>query len=137
MEEPTGPDPRLDGPVDQIEAQTARYHAVSASMSSTHMPTWPSPWRSTTTTWPWPAPGDGWGPCPASEQVWTDPDLVLRFIRAAHRRARDRTRRTPPPHAGTSRPGPFCGTCGGHRGPHTVHHDQAAHERARRRELRR
>ncbi len=35
MEEPTGPDPRLDGPVDQIEAQTARYHAVSASMSST------------------------------------------------------------------------------------------------------
>ena len=38
-----------------------------------------------------------------------------------------------PPHAGRSRSGPFCGTCGGHRGPHTVHHDQAAHERARRR----
>jgi hypothetical protein len=49
------------------------------------------------------------------------------------RRARDRTRRTPPPHAGTSRPGSFCGACGGHRGPHTVHHDQAAHDRARRR----
>jgi endogenous inhibitor of DNA gyrase (YacG/DUF329 family) len=49
------------------------------------------------------------------------------------RRAHDRTRRTPPPHAGTSRPGAFCGACGGHRGPHTVHHDQAAHDRARRR----
>jgi predicted nucleic acid-binding Zn ribbon protein len=51
----------------------------------------------------------------------------------ARRRARDRTHRTPPPHAGTSRPGPFCGACGGHRGPHTFHHDQAAHDRARRR----
>jgi hypothetical protein len=39
----------------------------------------------------------------------------------------------PPPHAGTSRPGPYCAGCGGHRGPHTVHHDQAAHDRARRR----
>jgi Protein of unknown function (DUF2786) len=39
----------------------------------------------------------------------------------------------PPPHAGSSRPGHFCGPCGGHRGPHTTHHDQAAHERARRR----
>jgi len=48
------------------------------------------------------------------------------------RRARDRTRR-PPPHAGTSRPGPFCGACGGHRGPHTLHHDQVAHDRAWRR----
>jgi hypothetical protein len=27
----------------------------------------------------------------------------------------------------------FCGSWGGHRGPHTVHHDQAAHDRARRR----
>jgi endogenous inhibitor of DNA gyrase (YacG/DUF329 family) len=51
------------------------------------------------------------------------------------RRARDRSRRTtPPPHAGTSRPGSFYGACGGHRGPpHTVHHDQAAHDRAWRR----
>jgi endogenous inhibitor of DNA gyrase (YacG/DUF329 family) len=49
------------------------------------------------------------------------------------RRQRDRARRNPPPHAGTSRPGPFCGSCGGHRGPHTLHHDQAAHDRARRR----
>jgi hypothetical protein len=50
------------------------------------------------------------------------------------RRARDRARtHRPPPHAGTSRPGPFCRSCGGHRGPHTVHHDQAAHDRARRR----
>ena len=37
------------------------------------------------------------------------------------------------PHTGTSRPGAFCGSCGGHRGSHTVHHDQAAHDRARRR----
>jgi endogenous inhibitor of DNA gyrase (YacG/DUF329 family) len=50
------------------------------------------------------------------------------------RRQRDRARtHRPPPHAGRSRPGPFCSACGGHRGPHTVHHDQAAHERARRR----
>jgi endogenous inhibitor of DNA gyrase (YacG/DUF329 family) len=49
------------------------------------------------------------------------------------RRAHDRARRNPPPHAGSSRFGPFCGTCGGHRGPHTFHHDQDAHDRARRR----
>jgi endogenous inhibitor of DNA gyrase (YacG/DUF329 family) len=50
------------------------------------------------------------------------------------RRTRDRARtHRPPPHAGSSRPGPFCGACGGHRGPHTFHHDQAAHDRARRR----
>jgi endogenous inhibitor of DNA gyrase (YacG/DUF329 family) len=49
------------------------------------------------------------------------------------RRARDHTRRAPPPHARTSRPGPYCGSCDGHRGPHTLHHDQAAHDRARRR----
>jgi hypothetical protein len=48
-----------------------------------------------------------------------------RRAREEARRARDRSRRSPPPHAGTSRPGPFCGSCGGHRGPHTVHHDQA------------
>jgi Protein of unknown function (DUF2786) len=47
-------------------------------------------------------------------------------------RQRQRAHR-PPPHAGRSRPGPFCGACGGHRGPHTSHHDQAAHDRARRR----
>jgi hypothetical protein len=51
------------------------------------------------------------------------------------RRQRERThsQHRPPPHAATSRPGPWCGTCGGHRGPHAHHHDQAAHERARRR----
>jgi hypothetical protein len=49
------------------------------------------------------------------------------------RRARERAYRRPPPHAGSSRPGPFCGACGGHRGVHTHHHNQAAHERARRR----
>jgi hypothetical protein len=47
-------------------------------------------------------------------------------------RQRQRTHR-PPPHAGSIRPGPFCAACGGHRGPHTAHHDQAAHERAQRR----
>jgi hypothetical protein len=31
-------------------------------------------------------PDDGWRPCPASGQVWTDPDQVLRFVCAAHRR---------------------------------------------------
>ena len=55
----------------------------------------------------------------------------------ARRQREEQARRTrsrrPPPHAGTSRPGTYCGTCGGHRGPHTVHHDQAAHDRARRR----
>jgi hypothetical protein len=50
------------------------------------------------------------------------------------RRARERTRaHRPPPHQGSSRSGPFCGACGGHRGAHTYHHDQAAHDRARRR----
>jgi hypothetical protein len=29
---------------------------------------------------------DGWRPCPASGQVWTDPDQVLRFVCATHRR---------------------------------------------------
>jgi hypothetical protein len=61
--------------------------------------------------------------------------------RRAHEEARRRreeqayrTRsRRPPPHAGASRPGPYCSACGGHRGAHTLHHDQAAHDRARRR----
>jgi hypothetical protein len=29
---------------------------------------------------------DGWRPCTAPGQVWTDPDLVLRWICARHRR---------------------------------------------------
>ena len=29
---------------------------------------------------------DGWRPCPASGQVWTDPDQVLRFVCTTHRR---------------------------------------------------
>jgi hypothetical protein len=52
------------------------------------------------------------------------------------RRQRERARRRasqPPPHAGTSRPGTWCGACGGTRGPHTFHHDNDAHERAWRR----
>lgn len=47
-------------------------------------------------------------------------------------RARQRASQ-PPPHAGTSRPRVFCGACGGLRAEHTYHHDDAAHERARRR----
>jgi hypothetical protein len=50
------------------------------------------------------------------------------------RRQRQRARaHQPPPHAGTSRPRVFCGACGGLRATHTYHHDDAAHERARRR----
>jgi Protein of unknown function (DUF2786) len=49
-----------------------------------------------------------------------------------HRRQRSRTHQ-PPPHAGTSRPRSFCGACGGLRAAHTHHHDDAVHERARRR----
>jgi hypothetical protein len=52
------------------------------------------------------------------------------------RRQRERARQRasqPPPHAGTSRPGAWCGPCGGIRGPHTYHHDDQAHQRARRR----
>jgi len=60
-------------------------------------------------------------------------DDARRRAREDARRARDRTRRTPPPHAGTSRPSPYCSGCGGHRGPPSFHHDQAAHDRARRR----
>jgi hypothetical protein len=30
--------------------------------------------------------GDGWRPCTAPGQVWTDPDQVLRFVCATHRR---------------------------------------------------
>jgi Protein of unknown function (DUF2786) len=48
-------------------------------------------------------------------------------------RARQRSHRQPPPHAGTSRPGSWCGACGGTRAAHTFHHDDAAHERAHRR----
>jgi Protein of unknown function (DUF2786) len=44
-----------------------------------------------------------------------------------------RQRHQPPPHAGTSRPGTWCGACGGLRGPHTYHHDDAAHARVHRR----
>jgi hypothetical protein len=52
------------------------------------------------------------------------------------RRQRERARQRasqPPPHAGTSRPSTWCGPCGGLRGPHTYHHDDAAHARTRRR----
>ena len=61
-------------------------------------------------------------------------EAARRAREEARRRQRERARaHRPPPHAGSSRPGPFCGDCGGHRGPHTHHHDQAAHDRARRR----
>jgi Protein of unknown function (DUF2786) len=51
----------------------------------------------------------------------------------ARRRRRAWQERQPPPHAGTSQPQSWCRACGGCRGPHTMHHDDAAHERARRR----
>jgi hypothetical protein len=60
-------------------------------------------------------------------------DTASRAREEQARRQRDRARRQPPPHTGTSRAGPFCSVCGGHRGPHTLQHDQAAHDRARRR----
>jgi hypothetical protein len=31
-------------------------------------------------------PSDGWWPCTAPGQVWTDPDLVLRWVCTRHRR---------------------------------------------------
>ena len=31
-------------------------------------------------------PDDGWRPCTARGQVWTDPELVLRFVCGEHRR---------------------------------------------------
>ncbi len=51
----------------------------------------------------------------------------------AHRQRERARSHQPPPHAGTSRPGTWCGPCGGVRGPHTYHHDDAAHQRAWRR----
>jgi hypothetical protein len=49
------------------------------------------------------------------------------------RRQRARQDHQPPPHAGPSQPRSWCGECAGYRGQHTSHHDDAAHERARRR----
>jgi hypothetical protein len=84
---------------------------------------------------PTPANKPPTAPASAPEQArQRTQDDARRHAHEEHtRRARDRSRRTPPPHAGTSRPGPYCAGCGGHRGPHTFHHDQAAHDRARRR----
>jgi hypothetical protein len=63
-------------------------------------------------------------------------EAARRAHEEARRRREEQARHArahrPPPHHGASR-GPFCGACDGHRGPHTLHHDQAAHERARRR----
>jgi hypothetical protein len=64
----------------------------------------------------------------------TRQDRWQREDQERHRRQRERARtHQPPPHAGTSRPRVFCGACGGLRATHTYHHDDAAHERARRR----
>jgi hypothetical protein len=61
-------------------------------------------------------------------------DARRRAYEDTGRRQRERARsHQPPPHAGTSRPGTWCDPCGGMRGPHTYHHDDAAHQRARRR----
>jgi hypothetical protein len=73
----------------------------------------------------------------AEQARWRAEEEATRRAREERRRreeqAHQRRAHRPPPHAGSSRPGPFCGACGGHRGPHTTHHDQAAQERARRR----
>jgi hypothetical protein len=58
------------------------------------------------------------------------------------RQERQEQRQPPPPGANGQRPGAtgsgtrrkvHCGQCGGQRAQHTVHHDQAAHQRAQRR----
>jgi hypothetical protein len=67
------------------------------------------------------------------EQAHRWQEEARRAEEEARRRSRQRSRRQPPPHAGTSRPGSWCGACGGTRAPHTFHHDSAAHERAQRR----
>ena len=46
---------------------------------------------------------------------------------------RARQDRESPPRAGAGRQRSWCGACGGYRGLHTTHHDDTAHERARRR----
>jgi hypothetical protein len=61
-------------------------------------------------------------------------DGYRRSYEEAGRRQRERAQsHQPPPHAGTSQPGTWCSPCGGIRGPHTYHHDDQAHQRARRR----
>jgi hypothetical protein len=60
-------------------------------------------------------------------------DEQARRAREERRRRRARQDRQPPPDAGRSRPRSWCAPCGGERGPDTMHHDDAAHERAWRR----
>ena len=68
------------------------------------------------------------------EETWRRAEEEARRAREEERRRRRaRQDRQPPPPAGTSRPRSWCGVCRGDRGPHTMHHDDAAHERARRR----
>jgi hypothetical protein len=69
----------------------------------------------------------------SEEQARRWQEEARRAEEEARQRSRQRSRRQPPPHAGTSRPGSWCGACGGMRAEHTFHHDDAAHERARRR----
>jgi hypothetical protein len=52
--------------------------------------------------------------------------------RCSREHARQRASQ-PPPYAGTSRHRTWCDACDGLRGPHTHHHDNQAHARARRR----
>jgi hypothetical protein len=61
----------------------------------------------------------------ANEDAWWN--ARERYQRQQHQQHQ------PPPHAGTSRPGTWCGPCGGLRSPHTYHPDDQAHTRARRR----
>jgi len=68
------------------------------------------------------------------EEAWHRAEEEARRAREEdRRRRRARQDRQPPPHPGRGRPQSWCGPCGGDRGPHTFHHDNVAHERARRR----
>jgi hypothetical protein len=67
------------------------------------------------------------------EQAWRRAGDEARQERKERRRQHARHDQQPPPHAGTSRKRAWCETCRGERGPHTFHHDDAAHDRARRR----
>jgi hypothetical protein len=74
-------------------------------------------------------PASAPGSRPANEPR-TTPAASVRSRPAANATALAAPRRRMP---GPAAPGPYCGSCGGHRGPHTLHRDQAAHDRARRR----
>jgi hypothetical protein len=68
-------------------------------------------------------------------QEWRSDWRHQRAGTGAGQRQRGGQQRQPPPGSanGSGRPRAWCSACGGLRAAHAVHHDQAAHERARRR----